>query len=202
MPIMAPMHHDERELLVTFLAQLRAQAKNAAYGLTDAQAASTPTASPLSVGGLIKHLTFGERGWMKDVRGKSEREVGESTDESAYFDGFRMLPRETLAGLIEEYDAAAAETDATIRATDLDQAVPVPQGGPWLPQDLDAWTVRWVALHLIQEAARHAGHADLLRESIDGGTAGTLMAAAEGWPADGWITPWSATEPTAEVAPA
>lgn len=200
MPIMAPMHHDERELLLTFLAQMRAQAKNAAYGLTDAQAAATPTASPLSVGGLIKHLTFGERGWMKDVR--QEPTTDEDADESAYFDGFRMLPGETLAGLIEAYDAAAVDTDATIRATDLDQAVPVPQGGPWLPQDLDAWNVRWVVLHLIEETARHAGHADILRESIDGGTAGTLMAAAEGWPADGWITPWTPAEPAPETVPA
>lgn len=199
MPIMAPMHHDERELLLTFLAQMRAQAKNAAYGLTDAQAAATPTASPLSVGGLIKHLAFGERGWMKDVR--QEPEAHESADEAAYFDGFRMMPGETLEGLLAEYDAAAAETDATIRQVELDQAVPVPQGGPWLPQDLDAWNVRWVLLHLIQEAARHAGHADIVRESIDGGTAGTLMAAVEGWPADGWITPWTPPEPRADAVP-
>jgi hypothetical protein len=170
------------------LNQQRAQVRNAAYGLTDDQAAATPTASPLSVGGLIKHLTLAERGWMRDVR--REPAVGEAT-EADYFDGFRMKSGETLAEVLADYEAAGAETDVTIRGVDdLSQPVPVPDGGPWLPRDVDAWSVRWVVLHLIEETARHAGHADILRESIDGGVAGTLMAAAEGWPADGWITPW------------
>ena len=52
---------------------------------------------------------------------------------------------------------------------------------PWIPAGL-VWTPRWVLLHLIEETARHAGHADIIRESIDGATCWTLMAAAEGWP--------------------
>ena len=74
--------------------------------------------------------------------------------------------------------------------TDLGQAVPVPKGVPWYPDDIDAWSVRWVLLHLIEEIARHAGHADIVRESIDGATMYALMAAAEGWPATDWLTPW------------
>ena len=70
------------------------------------------------------------------------------------------------------------------------QAVPVPQGVPWYPDDVDAWSVRWVLLHLIVETARHAGHADIVREAIDGATAFPLMAAAEGWPATPWMQPW------------
>ncbi len=61
---------------------------------------------------------------------------------------------------------------------------------PWFPDDIDAWTVRWVLLHLIEETARHAGHADMVREAIDGATAFPLMAAAEGWPATPWLQPW------------
>jgi hypothetical protein len=49
---------------------------------------------------------------------------------------------------------------------------------------------RWILLHLIEETARHAGHADLIREALDGALSGPLMAAAEGWPADGWVKPW------------
>jgi hypothetical protein len=125
---------------------------------------------------------------MQDVR--REPATAEA-DVAAYFDGFRMLPGETLAELLGDYDAACAETDATIMAIDdLNQEVPVPSGRPWLPTDITAWTVRWVVLHLIEETARHAGHADIVRESVDGASAGTLLAAAEGWPADGWITPW------------
>lgn len=68
--------------------------------------------------------------------------------------------------------------------------MPVPKGVPWFPDDVDAWSVRWVLLHLIQETARHAGHADIVRESVDGGTAMPLMAAVESWPVSPWILPW------------
>ena len=58
------------------------------------------------------------------------------------------------------------------------------------PDDIDAWSVRWVLLHLIEEVARHAGHADIVREAVDGATMYPLMAAAEGWPATDWMQPW------------
>jgi hypothetical protein len=66
----------------------------------------------------------------------------------------------------------------------------VPKGVPWFPSDVEAWSVRWVLLHLIEEVGRHAGHADIIRESVDGATAMPLMAAAEGWPATPWLQPW------------
>ena len=50
--------------------------------------------------------------------------------------------------------------------------------------------MRWVALHLIEELTRHAGHADIIRESIDGATMYELMAGLEGWPETDWIKPW------------
>ena len=80
--------------------------------------------------------------------------------------------------------------DRAILAADLNTSVPVPQDVPWFPKDVPAWTVRWVVLHLIEELARHAGHADLIRESIDGATMYELMAGREGWPATPWLTPW------------
>ena len=67
--------------------------------------------------------------------------------------------------------------------------MPVPKGVPWFPDDVEAWSVRWVLLHLVEETARHAGHADILRESIDGATMYELMAAAEGWPPSDWLQP-------------
>ncbi len=98
---------------------------------------------------------------------------------------------ETLAEVFDLYDAIARETEAVVAAVpDLGQDVPVPPGVPWYPDDVDAWSVRWVLLHLIAETARHAGHADIVRESIDGATAFPLMAAAEGWPATEWLQPW------------
>ena len=73
---------------------------------------------------------------------------------------------------------------------DLGQQVPVPRDTPFYPRDVTCWSVRWVLLHLIEETARHAGHADIVRESIDGATAIPLITAAENWPPNDFIKPW------------
>jgi hypothetical protein len=178
---------DERDGLLSFLAQQRLVLRLTAYGLTDDQARLTPTVSSLSIGGLIKHLAAVERNWMVMVLRQPRRT---STDD--YVSGFRLGPDETLAGVLASYAEAARETDEVVsEIADLGQAVPIPKGVPWFPSDVDAWSVRWVLLHLIQETARHAGHADIVRESIDGASAFPLMAAAEGWPAAPWIQPWT-----------
>ena len=62
------------------------------------------------------------------------------------------------------------ETERIVRSLPIDHAVPVPRDVPWFPAGTESWTVRWVLLHLIEETARHAGHADILRELIDGRT--------------------------------
>jgi len=176
---------DERGNLLSFLAHQRLILRIAAYGLTDDQARATPSASSLSVGGLIKHVTQVERSWIDLVL----LGTGSAAD---YADGFLLRQDQTLAGILADYALAADETSAVIaKIDDLSQPVPVPKGVPWFPQDLDAWSVRWVLSHLIQETARHAGHADIVRESIDGATAMSLMAASEGWPETPWIKPWT-----------
>ena len=190
MPGQAPPLTDERELLLAYIAQQRDGIRYAAYGLTDDQARLAPSASSLSIGGLIKHVTAMENGWIDMVL---QREGGDSqTDqEAAYADNFSLGPDETLAEVLARYDAVARHTEAAIGGiADLAQAVPVPKGVPWFPDDVDAWSVRWVLLHLIEEIARHAGHADIVRESIDGATMYELMAAAESWPATDWLQPW------------
>ncbi len=185
MPGSVPPVADERKGLLAFLAQQRHVLRVAAFGLSDEQARATPTVSALSVGGLISHVAATEQGWIDTVL-QRERPGGED----AYAAGFTMGPDQTLAHLLAAYDAVAAETEAVIAGiADLGQAVPVPDE-PWYPDDLDAWSVRWVLLHLIEETARHAGHADIVREAIDGATAFPLMAAAEGWPATEWMQPW------------
>jgi hypothetical protein len=102
-----------------------------------------------------------------------------------------MAADETLADVLERYERVALETDVAVAGiADLGQPVPIPKGVPWFPQDVDAWSVRWVLLHIVEETARHAGHADIIRESVDGATAFPIMAAAEGWPASPWMQPW------------
>jgi uncharacterized damage-inducible protein DinB len=173
---------DERDGLLAYLAQQRDALRFAVHGLTDEQASSRPTASALSLAGLIKHVALTERYWMVEL--VAQRPLPEHGVQE-YEAGFRLAEGETVASALEAYAAVAAETEAIVAAiADLGQPVPVPKGVPWFPQDVEAWSVRWVLLHLIQETARHAGHADIIRESIDGASMYQLMAAAEGWQAD------------------
>ena len=176
---------DERDALCAYLAQQRFLLRTTAFGLTDKQAAIAPSASPLCVDGLVKHCTAVERSWMDTVL---QRESTLGTDDYASL--FRMEPGDTLATLITAYDAACLDSDEIVAGIDLDRSVPVPRGVPRFPADVDAWSLRWVLLHLIQETARHAGHADIVRESIDGATSFALIAAAEGQPETRWVKPW------------
>jgi uncharacterized damage-inducible protein DinB len=177
---------NEREGLFAYLEQQRYVVRLTAHGLTDEQARLTPTVSTLSVGGLVKHLAAMEAAWMGTVL---QRPRNASPDD--YVDNFRMRADETLDDVLGRYADVANETNSVLSQFELDDPVPVPKGVPWFPDDVDAWSIRWVLLHLIQETARHAGHADMVREAIDGATAFPLMAAAEGWPATEWLQPWT-----------
>jgi uncharacterized damage-inducible protein DinB len=176
---------DERAALLAFLAQQRSVLRVAIHGLTDEQATATPSASALSLAGLIKHVASVERYWMDIVVQRQRKTEGD------YASTFRLGPGETLASVLDLYSEVAGETEAIVAGIpDMGQAVPIPRDVPWFPSDVEAWSVRWVLLHLIEETARHAGHADVIRESLDGATAFPLMAAVEGWPASPWVQPW------------
>jgi Protein of unknown function (DUF664) len=178
---------DERDALLAYLDQQRLVLRLTAYGLNDHQARATPTAGELSVGGLIKHVTRVESYWVDTVLQRQDP----FDPDGDFSENFRLGPDETLSGTLDAYQRAAVTTDEVIAGIgDLGQPVPVPRDTPWYPAHLDAWSVRWVLLHLIAETARHAGHADMVRESVDGATAFSLMAAAEDWPPSPWIKPW------------
>lgn len=166
----------ERDSLIEFLRQQRYVLKLAAYKLNDEQAQAAPSVSALSVGGLIKHVALTEQHWMRRiVRGE---EYGDMGDE--YENGFRFVGDETLESIIAFYDEVEAETERFIaEEEDLGRLVPIPQGVPWFPADEENWSVRWVLLHIIEETARHAGHADIVREAIDGSVAFGLLAQKE-----------------------
>ena len=184
---------DEREALLGFLDRQRAGLRNAVYGLTEEEARLAPSASALSVAGLIKHAAAIERIWAGLVRQQYA-----NPDFSTHVASFQ--PGEIpVAELLEDYTRAAKETDETFLAVKgLDEPVPVPQGVPWFPKDIEAWSARWVLVHLIEETARHSGHADVIRETIDGAGAVELLAAVEGWPQDGYVKPWHRAEQAAE----
>ncbi len=82
-------------------------------------------------------------------------------------DEFRLLPGETLAGVLADYAETADRTDELVAALpDLDAAHPLPKA-PWFEAEAQ-WSARRVLLHIVAETAQHAGHADIIRESLDG----------------------------------
>ena len=185
MPALAPPVTDERSALREFLAFHQSAYFAVSYGLTDEQARSSPSVSALSIGGLVKHATGLQRSWMArvaaapDAPPKDTRPFGEIAKE--FSDQHVMRPDETLAGLLRAFEAQNAKSLRLVETADLDAAVPVPQDIPWFPKNQKAWAVRWVILHVISELARHAGHADIIRETIDGATMYELIAALENW---------------------
>jgi uncharacterized damage-inducible protein DinB len=191
---MPPPIADERQGLRDYLFQQQHAFRAMAYGLTDDQARATPTVSALSIGALIKHVTNCQHGWMlrvaaaPDAPPADERPVAERQAE--YAAEFLMGPDETLAAVLERFEASNAEALRLVETADLDAAVPVPRDAPWFPKDVEAWSVRWVLFHMIEELARHAGQGDIIRESIDGATMYELLAGIEGWPETDWLKPF------------
>jgi len=137
--------------------------------LTDEQARARTTVSELCLGGIIKHVTMVEKGWARFiVDGPSAREASEDEDQlQEHLDSFRMLPDDTLSRLLDEYAAVARQTDELLATLpDLDAEQPLPEA-PWFEPGA-SWSARRVLLHIIAETAQHAGHADIIREAIDG----------------------------------
>jgi hypothetical protein len=194
MPGTPPPASGERQSLIEFLRFNQDAFFSAAYGLTDEQARSTPAASALSIGGLVKHAAGVQKGWVDraaaapDFPPKDDRPMEEIM--ASYADEYTMRDDETLDELLDRLKKQNEETLRVFAEADLDTPVPVPHDVPWFPQDVDNWSVRWVALHLIEELTRHAGHADIIRETIDGATMYELMAANEEWPETDFLKRW------------
>ncbi|WP_395691749.1 DinB family protein [Nocardioides sp.] len=166
----------ERDDLLDLLHKHRDLFRVTVRGLSDDDARSRPTVSELSLGGLVKHVAEVERTWARFVvEGPApEPDIDWANVDwsnppervKAYQDGFRMLGDETLAGLLATYDEVAAATDELVRTVDLDARQPLP-AAPWFEPGA-TWSARRVFTHIVAETAQHAGHADILRETIDG----------------------------------
>jgi hypothetical protein len=161
----------ERADLLAMLGKARHFLRFTTRDLDDERARQRTTASELTLGGLIKHVTAVERNWAGFiVHGPSVAPDFSAMTEADYqnwFEGFRLLPGETLAGVIAEYDDAARKTDELVATLpDLDADHPLPPA-PWNPPG-ERWSARRTLLHIATETAQHAGHADIIRESLDG----------------------------------
>jgi uncharacterized damage-inducible protein DinB len=194
MPALASPVADERSGLREYLAYHQSAFFAVAFGLTDEQARSSPTVSELSIGGLIKHVTAMQHTWMSRVAAAPDAPPRDPRpfDEVAKDFGEQhvMRPDETLDGLLAKFKTENAKSLSLVETADLDAKVPVPKDIPWFPKGIKDWSVRWVILHVINELTRHSGHADIIRESIDGATMYELLAGLEGWAIDGWVQPW------------
>jgi uncharacterized damage-inducible protein DinB len=161
-----PTEHDD---LLEALDQRRFFLRNTLRGLTDEQAATRSTVSELTLGGIIKHVTTAERQWIRFIQqGPSAMRAGNDPQAQAeWLNAFRLVEGETLESVLADYQAAADETRAVISALpDLSVSQPLPEA-PWFPPGA-RWSARRVLLHLIAETSQHAGHADIIREAIDG----------------------------------
>ncbi|MCK9896631.1 DinB family protein [Frankia sp. AgB32] len=161
----APASDSERTELLTTLAGRRAFLRHTVRDLDDEQATRRPTVSALNLAGLVKHVTFVEELWLGFVLAGPTAFAGASDDREKQFD---LQPGETLAGVLARYDEVARRTERIIteQVASLDDAHPLPPA-PWFEPGA-RWSVRQVLLHLIGETAQHSGHADILRETIDG----------------------------------
>ncbi|MBP0454504.1 DinB family protein [Kitasatospora sp. RG8] len=154
----------ERADLLQTLDKHRGFLRYTVRDLTDEQAARRTTVSELCLGGLIKHVMGVETRWMRFAVGGADAMNSEPVDWEGQF---RMADGETLESLLAAYERVAHETDELVSTLpDLDRAHPLPQA-PWFEPGA-SWSVRRVLLHVIAETAQHAGHADIIRESLDG----------------------------------
>src|SRR5512135_3838621 len=157
----------ERADLLDTLTKHRYFLRYTVRNLTDEQARQRTTVSQLCLGGLVKHVAFTERRWISFITDGPSAMEQSPRRINGWSDAFRMLDGETLAGLLDAYEKVARRTDELVVALpDLDVSHPLPEA-PWFEPGA-LWSARRVLLHVIAETAQHAGHADIIRESLDG----------------------------------
>ncbi len=157
-----PSFATERDALGAFLDRQRSALLRKVEGVSDADARRTPTASSLSLLGLLKHSALWERRWFQIIfagrvfPGEWPEESVPGWDE----EDFRVDERDTVRQWAAYFEEQAAVSREIAAAAELDDCC------AWPKQSHR--TLRWVLLHLIEETARHAGHADIIRETLDG----------------------------------
>lgn len=193
----APAVHDEITGYAEYVDQQLEAIRASAHGLTEEQARLTPTRSALSIGGLVKHTSYVIA--PPDEKAPRVDEGGEVSQDAyaAFMDTFALREDETLAGTIEVFDRRRPGVLEWIRASEPGQEITTPPA-PWYGlMTPSRATLRYSFVHVVEELARHAGHADIIREQIDGATSLELVLADTGRPATPFARPWAATVPGA-----
>ncbi|GHD21414.1 DinB family protein [Nocardiopsis kunsanensis] len=159
----------ERETMLEVLAEQRHFLRHTLQGLNQEQAATRTTASELTLVGLVKHLSAVERGWMDFIERGEDLEADQASPEAIehHERTFRLVGEETLESVLADYDRAARETEEYVRSlSDLEREHQLAPA-PWVEGEI-FWSARKVLLHLIRETSQHCGHADIIREALDG----------------------------------
>lgn len=192
---MFPAILSESETFTGFIDEMLQGVRNAAYGLNEDQARSRPTRSELSIAGLIKHATWVMRQTIPRTDGGTSSTAPDSPEGAQEFLGsFAPTETETLEHLLADFDATRERYLAAI--ADLDPGAEVEVAPkPWDDQpNPEMAAQRLLLAHHIDEFARHAGHADILREQIDGATAMPLRFALEGRAGNNFVRPWTPSD--------
>jgi uncharacterized damage-inducible protein DinB len=149
----------ERQVLEAFLDLYRDIMKRKLAGLSDEQIRQRHVPSATTLGGLVKHLAAVEREWFQVVlAGRSAEELGAPPQD----DGWTLAGDDTAGSLLAGYERACAASRQAASGFSLDDCVPHRRMGQV--------SLRWIYVHMIEESARHVGHADILREQTDGAT--------------------------------
>lgn len=185
--MLKPDTYTESAALVGYLDDQLQALRTAAHGLTDELARATPLRSALSIGALLKHVASICEAYADAAAGLPPRD----DRFEAYLENLQMLPGDTLEAVRERFDAAVPPYLAAVAAADLD-AETLEDPAPWfgLTERMPA-NKRFRLLHHVEEFARHAGHADIIREELDGATAGSLLLAVQGLPGNAFLQPWT-----------
>lgn len=159
-----PLEGDERATLLGFLDYQRATFAWKCSGLTDEQLRVSLAPSPMTLGGMMKHLAVVEDWWFTEVVGEQPTpEVWSEVDWKADRDWeWHTAAEDSGDGLRATWEASVERSRKVMDA--------VADLGSVHPARRERMSVRWVLAHMIEEYARHNGHADLIRESIDGRT--------------------------------
>ncbi|HQZ33028.1 MAG TPA: DinB family protein [Ilumatobacteraceae bacterium] len=159
---------DERTTLTEFLDYFRSVLLRKADGLDEIQARQQVGVSQMDMLGLIRHMAGVEQSWFSQAfAGNDEPEVWPSDDDPDA--DWHHGPDDTLAVAVAAMYAQIAKARAVVAAAEsLDQVTAVDVGPPDNPARFGPRSLRWILVHLIEEYARHCGHADIIRENIDG----------------------------------
>ncbi|MGB3761722.1 MAG: DUF664 domain-containing protein [Ornithinimicrobium sp.] len=187
-----PRKATEIDFIADYLDEQFTAVRYAAHGLTEEQARATPCSSALSIGGLLKHVLW----VMTEVQRRDDNPSGERSHldfqehASDFYGSFTLSGDDDLASTMSAYDETHRSLILEIRGMDPDGEVMAPPE-PWVGRlEPTPTTHRFHLLHLIEEVARHAGHADIIREQLDGATAIELAFAIEGREGNDYVTPW------------